>query len=109
MACPPDSEPTHLETEELEDHCVCLPCINDCGYNQKVVVIKNGTGLPGHCCDLYECQPLVGVAEQKNSGETDCFVGDIIYENGSRWSTDDKQYCTCKNGLSLCEPKIDEV
>ncbi|XP_066260266.1 cysteine-rich motor neuron 1 protein-like isoform X1 [Euwallacea similis] len=100
VPCPQDSESTNLETDELEDHCVCLPCINDCGLNKTVDIKKKGTGFPGNCCDLYECKPKVE--------EMDCVVGDIIYKNGDDWSTDYKQQCMCKNGFSLCHSKVEE-
>ncbi|KAL1516936.1 hypothetical protein ABEB36_000765 [Hypothenemus hampei] len=103
VPCPQDSESTNLETDLLEDHCVCLPCSNDCGFNKTVVVKKKGTGFPGNCCDLYECKPLI---EEKNK---ECVVGDIIYDNNEEWSTDDKQTCICTNGLSLCKPKDEEL
>lgn len=103
VPCPQDSESTNLDTDELEDHCVCLPCMNDCGFNRTVVVKKKGTGFPGNCCDLYECKPIV------DEKENDCVVGDIIYENGEEWSTDDKQQCRCKNGISLCARNAEEV
>ncbi|KAH1010135.1 hypothetical protein HUJ05_004484, partial [Dendroctonus ponderosae] len=103
VPCPQDSESTNLDTDELEDHCVCLPCMNDCGFNKTVVVKKKGTGFPGNCCDLYECKPIV------DEKDKDCVVGDIIYENGEEWSTDDKQQCRCKNGISLCAKKAEEA
>lgn len=101
--CPEDSESTNLESNDLEDHCVCLPCINDCGFNKSVVVKKKGTGFPGNCCDLYECKPIL------DEKDKDCVVGDIIYASEEEWSTDDKQQCKCQNGLSLCSHKQDEV
>ncbi|XP_050312338.1 cysteine-rich motor neuron 1 protein-like isoform X2 [Anthonomus grandis grandis] len=96
VPCPLDSESTNLDTAELEDHCVCLPCVNDCGLNKTVVIKKKGTGFPGNCCDLYECRPLL--VEKEN----DCVVGDIMYKNGEEWFTDENQKCTCENGVSLC-------
>lgn len=67
------------------------------------MVKKKGTGFPGNCCDLYECKPLV---QEK---DLDCVVDDIIYEDGEEWYTDDKQQCKCKNGISLCTTKVEEV
>ncbi|KAJ8922437.1 hypothetical protein NQ315_004384 [Exocentrus adspersus] len=98
--CPADSESTHLETEDIEDHCVCLPCKNECGNNRTVVVKKHGTGFPGHCCDLYECKQLDEIEEG-------CRVDDTLYQNGEEWLTADEQTCKCQNGLSLCS-KIHE-
>lgn len=37
--CPLDSESTNLEVDELEDHCVCLPCeLRQCGANETVSI-----------------------------------------------------------------------
>ncbi|XP_023310726.1 cysteine-rich motor neuron 1 protein-like [Anoplophora glabripennis] len=98
--CPSDSESTQLETEDLDDHCVCLPCKKECGNNRIAVVKKYGLGFPGNCCDLYECKGL---------DEVDgCRVEDMVYQNGEEWLTVDEQKCKCQNGLSLCSKIIEE-
>ncbi|KAJ8929278.1 hypothetical protein NQ314_018032, partial [Rhamnusium bicolor] len=92
--CPADSESTKLEGDEIEDLCVCLPCKNDCGRNETIVIKKYGSGFPGNCCDLYECKKVEAIKG--------CHVGDIFYANGEKWFTNDAQECKCQNGLSLC-------
>ncbi|CAH1119795.1 unnamed protein product [Phaedon cochleariae] len=98
--CPFDSESTNLETDELEDHCVCLPCKTDCGNNRTAVIKKHGSGFPGNCCDLYECK--------KPESVQGCIIGDVFYENGKEWQTEDLQICRCNNGLSLCSKTKDK-
>ncbi|XP_060520764.1 cysteine-rich motor neuron 1 protein-like isoform X2 [Cylas formicarius] len=101
IPCPEDSESTNLESDDLEDHCVCLPCAPpECGFNKTVVIKKRRTGFPGNCCDLYECKPM-------EAKEKDCTVDDIIYADGDEWSTSYNQKCVCQNGLSLCSKKVE--
>lgn len=100
LPCPDDSESTNLDSDSIEDHCVCLPCKNYCDHNKTIVVKKKGTNFPGNCCDLYECKLL-------DKTEKNCVVGDIIYADGETWSTADKQECRCQNALSLCTTRDD--
>lgn len=101
-SCPSDSESTHLESDEIEDVCVCLPCKTECGPNRTVEIKKRGTGFPGNCCDLYECKEI---DEMKG-----CNVDDVFYKNGEEWSTADMhQKCKCQNGLSLCSNIIEQT
>ncbi|KAG5898375.1 hypothetical protein JTB14_015806 [Gonioctena quinquepunctata] len=97
--CPSDSESTHLEVDELEDHCLCLPCKTECGINKTVVIKKHGSGFPGNCCDLYECK--------KPEEIKGCIIGHEIFENGREWRSLDGQICKCSNGLSLCSKAKD--
>lgn len=97
--CPSDSEASQLNSELLDDHCVCLPCRKECGNNRTAVVKKHGSGFPGNCCDLYECKELNEVKE--------CHVDDRVYQNEEEWLINDEHKCKCQNGLSLCS-KISE-
>ncbi|CAH2017100.1 unnamed protein product [Acanthoscelides obtectus] len=119
--CPPDSESTALDSDLLEDHCVCLPCHTNCGYNETVIIKKKGSGFPGNCCDLYECRAadeaeeppppppslLSGGGEDAKaaadaSSAIYCLVGDVRHPNGATWTTKDEQICHCISGLSRC-------
>ncbi|VEN41330.1 unnamed protein product [Callosobruchus maculatus] len=130
--CPPDSESTGLNSDLVEDHCVCLPCRHtECDSNETVVIKKKGTGFPGNCCDLYECRrrgggagaggagrgeggaaPLDeesegGVGEEGKGTAVDasalyCQVGDVRHPDGAVWVTHDQQICRCISGLSRC-------
>ncbi|CAH1159008.1 unnamed protein product [Phyllotreta striolata] len=95
--CPSDSESTNVEGDEIEDHCVCLPCKTECGYNKTAVIKKHASGFPGNCCDLYECKKTEEISTIKG-----CSYGDLFYENGKEWLTLESQVCKCENGLALC-------
>ncbi|XP_057672084.1 cysteine-rich motor neuron 1 protein [Diorhabda carinulata] len=92
--CPADSESTNVEGDEIEDHCVCLPCKTECGFNRTPVIKRPGKGIPGKCCDLYECK--------QNEEIKGCIHENTIYENGEQWFIPPLQLCRCDNGLALC-------
>ncbi|XP_050516147.1 cysteine-rich motor neuron 1 protein-like [Diabrotica virgifera virgifera] len=94
--CPFDSESTTVEGDEIEDHCVCLPCKAECGFNKRVVIKRHGSGFPGNCCDLYECK------KPEETKDKECTYNGQVYQHDVEWITDDSQKCKCDNGLALC-------
>ncbi|RZC33259.1 hypothetical protein BDFB_003923 [Asbolus verrucosus] len=100
IKCPDDSFATNNNDEAIDDKCVCYPCTNECGPNERVVVIQRGSGFPSSCCDLYKCES--GDLEKK------CIVEEVIYSEGESWETADAQTCKCQGGISFCSKPTEE-
>ena len=74
--CPPDALPAPLRHDSTDTGgvdtgglccepsaprlvCQCLPCDSAtstaCGPSHVRVLVQEGLGTPGHCCDIYQC------------------------------------------------------
>lgn len=55
--------------------CQCLPCVvfhPACQPGYLKVQVNKGLGLPGNCCDIFECQPKGdGQTDGRTDGRTD--------------------------------------
>ncbi|KRT85743.1 hypothetical protein AMK59_1458, partial [Oryctes borbonicus] len=102
--CPEDSYPKNFQSDEIEDKCICFPCPDtQCNETHVPHILQRGRNVPTQCCDLYECVP-------KDTTSQQCVVNELVYEDGEWWVTDDKQNCTCHNGVALCnEPLTADV
>nr|XP_006812211.1 PREDICTED: cysteine-rich motor neuron 1 protein-like [Saccoglossus kowalevskii] len=90
------------------DGCCLLPerceCVNtkcerpvcETGFEPRQIV--GGTGMPGSCCDVYECV--------NKTTRVRCLYEDQIYEDGANWLSD-CHYCQCRGGVSHCQLQKD--
>ncbi|GJQ77817.1 hypothetical protein Trydic_g16074 [Trypoxylus dichotomus] len=102
--CPEDSFPKNFHSDEIEDKCICYPCPKmQCDEAHVPQILQRGRNIPTQCCDLYQCIP-------KDTPRQQCLVNDLVYEDEQWWITEDKQNCTCNNGVALCnEPFTTDI
>ncbi|KAK9737774.1 hypothetical protein QE152_g10418 [Popillia japonica] len=99
--CPPDTYPTEYQGDEIENKCICFACPEtQCNETHVPHILRRGRNIPPQCCDLYKCIP------KDTLQDAECVANDHIYTNGQWWITDDKQNCTCSNGVSVCDEPL---
>lgn len=99
--CPPDTYPTEYQGDEIENKCICFACPEtQCNETHVPYILRRGRNIPPQCCDLYKCIP------KDTLQDAECVANDHIYTNGQWWITDDKQNCTCSNGVSVCDEPL---
>ncbi|XP_063702754.1 uncharacterized protein LOC134832598 [Culicoides brevitarsis] len=94
-----DADATTKHCCEYQE-CKCFPAhesnckIPHCSKPLMKAVKRHATGLPGDCCDEYECiQP--NYCESRVTGHR--------YPDGATWEDADCQTCRCENGETKCQ------
>lgn len=94
-----DAESTKRSCCEYQE-CKCFPAhesnckIPHCTKPLIKAVKRHATGLPGDCCDEYECiKP--SYCESRLTGQR--------YPVGATWEDADCQTCRCENGETKCQ------
>ncbi|XP_072436601.1 cysteine-rich motor neuron 1 protein [Chiloscyllium punctatum] len=101
VVCPPDSyeTPTRLTADgccTLPTRCECLLGIcrvPKCEAGTVPRIISPGDGLPGRCCDLFECI---------NETKPTCIFNGVEYYDGNMFRMDACRFCRCQGGVSIC-------
>ncbi|CAI5450968.1 unnamed protein product [Caenorhabditis angaria] len=96
--CPADSfrPPEHVTSDSccpIKQGCKCRGLIcrpAQCADGEEVKIIKRGTGQPGRCCDIFECQKTT---EKLKCGN---------YTEGDKWHNSSCESCSCKKGVVMC-------
>lgn len=87
-----------------EDGCCLLPSRCDCDPDQCIIPSclegysprrsREARGVPGDCCDEFECV--------SGSIVPGCNSSDVTYSEGERWKIDECKDCECRQGMSHC-------
>ncbi|XP_007886308.2 cysteine-rich motor neuron 1 protein [Callorhinchus milii] len=64
-----------------------------CSFGFLQVLVSEATGIPGECCDVYECRSEISRKCVYNSTE---YADGEVYRMESCW------FCRCRGGISLC-------
>ncbi|XP_059841600.1 cysteine-rich motor neuron 1 protein isoform X1 [Hypanus sabinus] len=99
--CPPDSQetPPRLTADgccTLPIRCECLPgiCrIPKCEPGTVPRIVSPGDGMPGNCCDRFECI---------NETKPTCIFNGVEYYEGNMFRMDACRFCRCQGGVSIC-------
>ncbi|XP_067847413.1 cysteine-rich motor neuron 1 protein-like isoform X1 [Heptranchias perlo] len=65
----------------------------NCPFAHQQVLVSEATGIPGECCDVYECRPETTRKCVYNGTE---YAGGEVYRMEACW------FCRCRGGISLC-------
>ncbi|KRX94674.1 Cysteine-rich motor neuron 1 protein, partial [Trichinella pseudospiralis] len=105
--CPEDSyRPPQVIAEKgccpVVEECRCLagvcpPAV--CPPNHHLVVLKKGNGIPGSCCDQFQC---ISVEPAVNETSMICEVEKTVFNNGDTWHPKPCTECECKDGIIFC-------
>ncbi|KAG2457538.1 CRIM1 protein, partial [Polypterus senegalus] len=75
--------------------CVCdqEACVKKtCPEGFLLILVSQGKGTPGECCDVYECQRV----------STKCFHDGKVYGDREVYRMDTCWLCQCRQGISFC-------
>ncbi|XP_028677621.1 cysteine-rich motor neuron 1 protein-like isoform X1 [Erpetoichthys calabaricus] len=75
--------------------CVCdqEACVKKtCPEGFLLILMSEGKGTPGECCDVYECQRV----------STKCFHDGKVYGDREVYRMDTCWLCQCRQGISFC-------
>ncbi|XP_056423392.1 cysteine-rich motor neuron 1 protein isoform X2 [Hyla sarda] len=101
VVCPSDSYATQVRL--TADGCCTLPtrceCLSGncsfpvCEAGSIPRIVSRGNGIPGKCCDIFEC-----VNETKPA----CIFNNVEYYDGDMFRMDACRFCRCQGGVSIC-------
>ncbi|XP_059811032.1 cysteine-rich motor neuron 1 protein-like isoform X1 [Hypanus sabinus] len=70
------------------------PCKEkDCPFGHQQFLLSEATGIPGECCDVYECRPET---------TRKCLFNGTEYTDGEVYRMEACWFCRCRGGISLC-------
>ncbi|XP_049857178.1 cysteine-rich motor neuron 1 protein-like [Schistocerca gregaria] len=95
--CPADSI---LSTDEGNVTCLCdlENCTQPTCDGREAQLLHKAAGLPGDCCDVFECPATESTNYQ-------CSWNNEWKKNGTVWSKDDCTVCRCEDGIVVCTEK----
>ncbi|KAK1158895.1 cysteine-rich motor neuron 1 protein-like [Acipenser oxyrinchus oxyrinchus] len=64
----------------------------ECSHGYQPVLVMEGKGIPGECCDEYECQRV----------SPKCVHNEQEYAEGQVYRMDTCWLCQCRGGISFC-------
>ncbi|XP_047108022.1 cysteine-rich motor neuron 1 protein-like [Schistocerca piceifrons] len=80
----------------------CLCDLENCTQptcdGREAQLLHKAAGLPGDCCDVFECPATESTNYQ-------CSWNNEWKKNGTVWSKDDCTVCRCEDGIVVCTEK----
>ncbi|CAK9301420.1 unnamed protein product [Gordionus sp. m RMFG-2023] len=81
-----------------------------CRNGEWPELIKLSNGIPGTCCDFYECRkittilPAQDIKIEEKDTKTSCKFNQKVYYDGQEWFSGGENCvkCYCKAGLTFC-------
>ncbi|XP_034431699.1 cysteine-rich motor neuron 1 protein isoform X3 [Hippoglossus hippoglossus] len=72
-----------------------------CHGGQRAVPLSQASGLPGNCCDVFECQKDVELLSL-DSTKASCWSNNKLRAHEEQWKEDDCTFCQCVDGDPHC-------